>query len=84
MNAKHEHCEVGVTPAPPQSPHASRHFFAVFLHFFFFDGHAAAVAHRPLFFILAHLRAFHLSLQAASVRFTHTAATRATSSARRI
>ena len=82
-NVEHEHSEVGVTPAPSQSPHAFRHFFAVFLHFFFFDGHAA-VAHRPLPTFLAHLRAFHLSLQAASVRFTHTAATRATSSARRI
>ena len=72
-----------MTTAPSQSPHAFWHFFAVFLHFFVFDGHAA-VAHRPFPTFLAHFFAFHLSTQAASVRFTDTAATRATSSALRI
>ena len=74
-----------------QLPHVKRHFFAAFLHFFAFFRHWS-VGHMPapvfagnsLLIFFVHLLAFHLSWQAASVRFTHTAAARATSSALRI
>ena len=81
--------EVEVVAA--QLPHVKRHFFAAFLHFFAFFRHWS-VGHMPapvfagnsLLIFFVHLLAFHLSWQAASVRFTHTAAARATSSALRI
>ena len=73
-----------------QLPHVKRHFLAAFLHFFAFFRHWS-VGHMPtpfgmnsLLIFFVHLLAFHLSWQAASVRFTLTAAARATSSALRI
>ena len=81
--AEHEHSRVGVVTVVLYAPHVIWHFFAVFLHFFFFDGHAA-VLHRPFAAFLTHFFVFHLSAPAASDRFTHAAATRATSSAPRI
>ena len=81
----------GAEVVAAQLPHVKRHFLAAFLHFFAFFRHWS-VGHMPapvfagnsLLIFFVHLLAFHLSWQAASVRFTHTAAARATSSALRI
>ena len=80
----------GAEVVAAQLPHVKRHFLAAFLHFFAFFRHWS-VGHMPgpfgmnsLLIFFVHLLAFHLSWQAASVRFTLTAAARATSSALRI
>ena len=73
-----------------QLPHVNGHFFTTFLHFFVFFrhwsvGHPSVFAGNSFSIFFEHLPGFlYLSWQAASVRSTHTAAARATSSALRI